>query len=176
MQNSANKDLTGAAQDLSKAQASVDQMSQSPPSGGLPSDSQQALQQASAALKDASIQAVQAQGAAAAAQGQKAEDAMQKAQAGLTQAMAQVQAKAQQGQGQMQGPKSFWTAAKWTDDGPKWSVPAVGPVRIEYLRTNVAGIRTQRDQRIGSRGRRTQAEGAQGPGPIPAGKSAAGIC
>ena len=100
MQNPANKDLTGAAQSLSQAQASVDQMSQSPPPGGLPGDSQQALQQASADLKNAAMQAVQAQGAAAAAQGQAAEAAMQKAQAGLNQAMAQIQ---QKSQGQMQG-------------------------------------------------------------------------
>jgi hypothetical protein len=95
MQNPANHDLTAAAQDLSQAQANVDQTSKSPPPGGLPSDSQQALAQASDALKNASIQAVQAKGADAAAQGEKAEAALKQAQDGLGKAMAQVQAKAQ---------------------------------------------------------------------------------
>jgi DNA polymerase III delta prime subunit len=94
MQNPANHDLTGAAQDLTQAQSQVNQMGQSPPPGGLPADSQQALQQAADALKNASLQAVQAQGAAAAEQGEKAEAAMKEAQNGLNQAMAQVQEKA----------------------------------------------------------------------------------
>jgi hypothetical protein len=107
IQQSTSGDLTQAAKDLTQAQAAVDQMQQTPPAGGLPTDAQQALQQASDALKAATMQAVQAQGAGAQAQDQQAMAAMQKAQAGIGQAMAQIQQQAQgpgQGQGQNQAP------------------------------------------------------------------------
>jgi hypothetical protein len=107
IQQSTSGDLTQAAKDLTQAQAAVDQMQQTPPTGGLPTGAQQALQQASDALKAATMQAVQAQGAGAQAQDQQAMAAMGKAQAGLGQAMAQIQQQAQgqgQGQGQNQTP------------------------------------------------------------------------
>jgi hypothetical protein len=106
MQNNTNN-LTDAARDLAQAQANVDQVNQTSQQSGMPTDAQQALQQASAALKNATMQAVQAQAAGAQAQDQKAMAAMQQAQNGLGQAMAQVQQQSQgqgKGQGQGQGP------------------------------------------------------------------------